>query len=443
MKYKVFSLLALALFYGFAFVFSTFAYSSLHENGDIVILEHDESQITVLDDSGNPSLFFGGDLQHFLEWDEPNNAFIFSDDIDFGGNEIINFRLENLAIAPVCDPVNNGAAYHNTTTKYSYVCDGSLWNILDNDENSIPVILPYVYLLEPDTLGLNVTETITITGSNFNPSTTFQFGNGVTVQNITIVNSTTAEVTVLTGNTSLAVEVTALNLNQSWAGNMLILNVTDSINIENVIDNFTDNAAGLGQWVPNLYAIRYDAGFDGDRIRDGGNDMYDNGNFIHTNLADNISYTAGTLVNDEALFGTNGRYFTSVQNNIFFLSATIGVGVTDFFITGNLGADGRGTTDTLEFNYGGYTAYIKRVYGAGSDPSVNHIFLVKEGGTLTRFAHPNTDNDSHSISGLETLLNNDGEAPFYYFLFASEQGGFIDDNTMRNIVTYMVENIFQ
>ena len=141
--------------------------------------------------------------------------------------------------------------------------------------------------------------------------------------------------------------------------------------------------------------------------------------------------------------GTNGKYFTSVQNNIFFLAATFGEGVTDFFITGNLGADSRGSTDTLTFNYGGYTAYVKRVYGAGSDPSVNHIFLVKKGGTLTHSASTNTDNDADRLSGLETLLNEDGEAPFYYMLFAAEQGGFIDDDTMRNIVTYTVENILQ
>ncbi len=425
-------------------ILSVSAFSELQDSDDIIVIEQDgNSNFLIPIEGGSSSLFFGDNLQHFLQFDDAKNSFVFSDDVDFGGNEIINFRLENLAVAPSCNAENNGKAYHNTDTKYSYVCDGSSWNILDNDMDTAAVILPYIYLLQPTQLPIDTTETITITGDNFNPLTQFEFSSGVTVQNIVIENATTAYAVITTGSSPIAVTVTALNENQSWTGNTLTFNVIESLSIDAIADNFADNAATLGQWVPNLYAIRYDTGYDGDRIIDGGNDMYDDGNFINTNLQNNISYTAGALISDDNIFGVNGRYFTSVQNNIFFLSANIGTNITDFFITGNLGADGRGLTDTLQFNYGGYSAYVKRVYGAGSDPSVNHIFLVKEGGTLVHTADTNTDNDTDRISGLETLLNENDEAPFYYMLFAAEQGEFITDDTMKNIVTYTVENILQ
>src|SRR5690606_27360843 len=55
------------------------------------------------DDSGGTiAIQFGGTLNgEYLQHD--GTSFVFSDDVDFNGGQLLNFRIENLSSAPLCD----------------------------------------------------------------------------------------------------------------------------------------------------------------------------------------------------------------------------------------------------------------------------------------------------------------------------------------------------
>ncbi len=83
-------------------------------------------------------------------------------------------------------------------------------------------------------------------------------------------------------------------------------------------------------------------------ISDGGRDQYDTANFINTNLANQISYNGGVIVENAASqFGSGSKYVVVYDESIFGIFAT-GSSATSISTSGNSGADGRSTTDTGE-----------------------------------------------------------------------------------------------
>ncbi len=83
------------------------------------------------DDSGGvTSLQFGRTLAASLQHD--GTEFQFNDDVDFQGGELLDFRIENLASAPLCNLGSSGRAYFDTTDNFTYVCDGIEWILLDS-----------------------------------------------------------------------------------------------------------------------------------------------------------------------------------------------------------------------------------------------------------------------------------------------------------------------
>ncbi len=189
-------------------------------------------------------------------------------------------------------------------------------------------------------------------------------------------------------------------------------------------------------------------------INDGGDDMYDTGNIINTNLASEIVYTHtqmpydndednseaklsdfdmdGGIVTSDAEFGVGSSYFTNLYPGLFVLSAS-DVDITDFSITGNLGADGDGQVDNYTYTPTGfeetYTAYIKRVWNADGDPSVNHIIIVNTDGTgITQTVDLTSEDDDHSLSGLGDITK------IHYLLFAKADGTKVTDLEIENII---------
>jgi len=89
------------------------------------------------DTGGNVQLQFGQTLGESLQWDDTNTRFSLSDDLDITDNELINVRIENQALAPVCDASGEGRIYFNTTDKLTYSCDGAgVWNPFENALNA-------------------------------------------------------------------------------------------------------------------------------------------------------------------------------------------------------------------------------------------------------------------------------------------------------------------
>lgn len=110
--------------------------TSAYAQGVIIVntdIEETENKLILdADDTGGDiTLQFGQSLNKYLKWDDAGSVFAFNDDIDLDGNEIINFRIENLATAPTCDALVKGRIYHDTTTTYSYVCNGTDWLRID------------------------------------------------------------------------------------------------------------------------------------------------------------------------------------------------------------------------------------------------------------------------------------------------------------------------
>jgi len=95
-------------------------------------IEQDNIYIYDGDDTGGDiTLQFGNTLGEYLKWDDTGGAFRFSDDLDLENNQLLNTRIENLALVPTCDGTVNGKVYHNTTDTFSYVCNGTLWVQID------------------------------------------------------------------------------------------------------------------------------------------------------------------------------------------------------------------------------------------------------------------------------------------------------------------------
>ena len=81
-------------------------------------------------------------------------------------------------------------------------------------------------------------------------------------------------------------------------------------------------------------------------IQDGGNDQYDSGNFISTDLATDIQYNGGNVVNDStAEFGSGSSYVVVYQDSIFGILAT-GASISSIKTDGGSGFDGDGSADT-------------------------------------------------------------------------------------------------
>lgn len=90
-------------------------------------------------------------------------------------------------------------------------------------------------------------------------------------------------------------------------------------------------------------------------ISDGGEDLFDCGNFLYTELinqvrgggggAPAIPYTFGNIVDGDDYFGVGSRYMTVKVPGLFMMGAT-GSSANYFWVEGNMGADGEGATST-------------------------------------------------------------------------------------------------
>ena len=149
-------------------------------------------------------------------------------------------------------------------------------------------------------------------------------------------------------------------------------------------------------------------------ITDGGNDMFDNGNYTAPWLRNNTNYTAGNTIptptpslnhssQSSTLTDTNfyyaasgysqsiGSYPAGTQSGIFhpltMIGARSGSGPIGFQKAGNIGADGQGFLITGSIYSGsvvnGFTAhaFYRQSYGQGSDPSICDVYVL--------LGHPN------------------------------------------------------
>lgn len=208
--------------------------------------------------------------------------------------------------------------------------------------------------------------------------------------------------------------------------------------LSNLLNGLNANNAALSALVPDRFD--FSNGDTGTNIPDGGNDMYDGGNVLNTDLATLIPYTNGVVTASEAQFGVGSSYFTVKYTGVFAMAAT-NLDITRFEITGNNGADGSGSVDgaVLSTTAGGlqYTIYVKRVFDA-FDPSINHIVIVPGDGTgVSHSFAASTDNDLHTIDGLGAVDS------IFYVLAARQTGQRLEDADVISIANEFLSNFGQ
>ena len=186
--------------------------------------------------------------------------------------------------------------------------------------------------------------------------------------------------------------------------------------LDSVKSRFNNSFSEITDLLPNTFL--FSNGVTGSSIGDGGNDMYDTGNFLNIDNTTNLFYSDDVIISNPAL-GSGGQYFTKKHPGIFVFAADIN-NISSFDITGNLGADGSGTAagSVLDYNHNGinYKGFVKKVFDS-FDPSVNHLVIVRDqGGSASHNFSTSTDNDQHSVEGIS------GADRIYYLLFAGSNG---------------------
>jgi hypothetical protein len=130
-------------------------------------------------------------------------------------------------------------------------------------------------------------------------------------------------------------------------------------------------------------------------ISDGGNDQYDNANYINTNLAQEISYADGVIVEDATSeFGAGSKYVALYDSSIFGFIAT-GSSAASISTSGNSGADGNSTTDT------GALFDTDRTY----DPALTNLTLTNDPLWATPVSFTKLDNGDE----VDVIIEDDGE----------------------------------
>ena len=164
----------------------------------------------------------------------------------------------------------------------------------------------------------------------------------------------------------------------------------------------------------NPYSFGYDNGFTSSAIGDGGHDMYDGGNRLSAD-GNSFNYTNGQIVSSST-FGQGSSYASYNFSGAFVLVAK-DISINTFEISGNLGADGRGSVrgGSVSFEIAGtqYTTFYKTVFEASYDPTVSQLIIVEgDGSGITNNFPTNSDNNLQTVSGLN------GVGDLFYVLVA-------------------------
>ena len=132
------------------------------------------------------------------------------------------------------------------------------------------------------------------------------------------------------------------DLTVSWTAELLNAPNAGVLPLEDLLQSFNASYTSVTGLVPSRFD--FTEGVTGTSISDGGSDMYDGGNSLSTNIT-----TAGTyltysdgIITPSINLGSSGRYFTRKVPGMFLLAAEAS-GITQFQISGDLGADGFGS----------------------------------------------------------------------------------------------------
>lgn len=211
---------------------------------------------------GDIDLQFGEVLGEYLRWDAANTRFSVSGDLDLASSQLINARIENLNGAPTCNGAASGRVYFDTGSATGFICNASGWVPMATNAGA-----PYINVSVDLFMSPGTTQTLTITGANFLPTSVVSFpGFPGTINTTTVLGPTQIEVNVTTTAAQATYDIVINNsglTNTTWPGNGVGAFEVAAVTGTGVAGTYTENfEAGLGSWT--------DSGLDQPWIRDNG-----------------------------------------------------------------------------------------------------------------------------------------------------------------------------
>ena len=205
------------------------------------------------------------------------------------------------------------------------------------------------------------------------------------------------------------------------------INGSTSDSLENVLDAMNNKFENITSLMPQRF--NFTDGISGNQIVDGGDNMYDYGNYLSTSLGS--LYYSDKAIQSSYSLGSAGRYFTAKYPGLFMMAADLD-SIDGFRIEGSLGSyAGIVDTVTLDLNIGEnrYLGYVKRVFDDVT-PSVNHLIIVENPGESTNHEFYNYSySDYHAVWGLENTTR------IYYLLWAGNNGYYYNDSIVSDIMS--------
>ncbi len=409
--------------------------SASNDSGEVPVSE--EQIITITLDGTGLSAGIYTDVIEIMT-NDPNNPIIYIPvTFEILGEAAIGFSADCLNFPPTmqftsstldltidnsgCDTLDILSILPNNS---EYTVSASVAEILPGESQVVTVtftpLLPGDYPSNLTFISNVPNENVCLTGNSFGAPAISVNPPSIDVT----LSSCSDEVTVPVTVTNTAFDFLEFSFEGGAGGEAELDSVRQRLNVD---------FASLTDLMPNYYAF-----FDGEvgnNINDGGGDMYDGGNQLSV---DNnfmfFDYSNDQIVANSQL-GVDGQYFTRKYPGLFVFAADIN-GVDRFSIDGNLGADGAGFVSgaQLTSNYGGntYRGFVKRVFNS-NDPSINHLIIVKETGSLVQTIPTTTGLDDHDLDGLSSANR------IYYLLFAEANSAEYSDAQMQAIMDQFLE----
>ncbi|PLX16235.1 MAG: hypothetical protein C0597_08140, partial [Marinilabiliales bacterium] len=206
----------------------------------------------------------------------------------------------------------------------------------------------------------------------------------------------------------------------------------NDVDLETALTKLNSNFQNIVDLIPNRFNIDY--GLYDTYIESGGDYMYNDGNYLSTNLGGYLTYSDNEIISN-SLLGAEGEYFVRKYEGLFVFGGKLD-GISEFSIDGGLdnwGAQIDGTVLEYEFNGITYYGFVKRIFGA-STPSVNHLFITRNP-EVTQDYSLSDNNDSHTLSNLEK------SSELFYLLYGGTFGEYIDDDATMAIMKEFIHTV--
>jgi PKD repeat protein len=339
------------------------------------------------------------------------------------------------------DTLIQGQSISDSVMVYNTGCDTLVTTSITATDSDISLITNSLNLVPDDTAYIHFT---------FNPTQVKTYNDSLVIAysgltDYICLNGVGLGAPIL-GIDSTMMNVTAVNCGDSVTVTRTLSNTgngslkysfgsSESLDLQSILDTVTASSSVLASSLSNLYTFW--GGTSGSYISDGGNDMYDYGNYLTFDNSNYLYYTQTSVLQNNIVLGNNGQYFTHYGNSIWVFAADV-YGKNTFNISGGLGADGLGSISTavLTQSISGktYKGFVKRIHNTW-EPSVNHLVIVEDIGNTSHTWNASTNYDQHDITGLTSHTR------VYYILWGGTSGHLYSDNDVAGLMDSFLKMI--